>query len=727
MAINVSFNGATIYKPGAYSKLNIDLGGGFPLGPTGLIAIFGESTRGTPGASEPSISKNVYTASQIADVRAKYGSGSIVDAMNFLFAPASDGAIPSGAQAVYIYKTNAAVRATLALATAYGTVRSREWGTGGNNVTWTATQTAEVAPTRVSSAAFNGSAMGASTFTASLNGGAAVTMSVAATYADLAALQSAAAGWTAALTGVTFTVTGSAITAAILTITVDADAAANRKGYGKSLELVNATSTPLAAMNITTGMVVSTIEPAMSVVVKQTRDLLTESATVGGNVVFTAGYDGAGATATVQVTATDVILTANAITNTYSKAAYPTLLQLVTAMNLVSGWKVALSSNLYNSVSPSVLDVVNVGAKSANATTSKPARIKKDANEVAAFFAASITAEIVSQSVTGLMDAVIETVLAGGALGATTTASVTAALSAFEELRVNSVVPLFSRDAVGSDITDQLTDAASTYTIDGIMQSVKTHLSLMSTTKNRSERQGYVSYKKSFTACLDQASLLADSRMQMAIQDTRNVDSQGVIKWFQPWAMSCLMAGARGGCPVGTPLTFKFFNCSGIRHTAQSMSVPDVDIVMDFNPNKQYDQAIQGGISFMEAPQSGGIRLVVDNTTYQKDANWVLNRGNVRYAADILSFDFRTQLENIYVGVKNTVKASEVKSVAASILNTYLAQGITVSTPTSPNGYKNLTVSIVGNQINIGVTATLVEGIDFVLNDITVSRASSAA
>ena len=46
MAINVSFNGATIYKPGAYSKISIDLSGGFPLGPTGLIAIFGESKIG---------------------------------------------------------------------------------------------------------------------------------------------------------------------------------------------------------------------------------------------------------------------------------------------------------------------------------------------------------------------------------------------------------------------------------------------------------------------------------------------------------------------------------------------------------------------------------------------------------------------------------------------------------------------------------------------------------
>jgi hypothetical protein len=129
----------------------------------------------------------------------------------------------------------------------------------------------------------------------------------------------------------------------------------------------------------------------------------------------------------------------------------------------------------------------------------------------------------------------------------------------------------------------------------------------------------------------------------------------------------------------------------------------------------------------MENPQSGGIRIVVDNTTYQKDANWVYNRGNVLYAADVLAFDFRNQLENIFVGQKNNIQASEVKSVAASILSTFLAQGITVSTPEAKNGYKKLDVTISGNVINITAIVVLVEGIDFILSDITITRVQSAA
>lgn len=724
MAINVSFNGATIYKPGAYSKINIDLTGGFALGPVGLIAIFGESTRGRPGSEEVDISRNVYTANQINEVRNKYGSGPLVDAMNFLFSPATDGAIPGGAQAVYIYKTNASERATLDLASSYGTVRSLEYGIGGNTITYTAASTDEVAPTVASSTAFDETAVtAASSFDVYLNGGAVATVAVAGGYTNNADFVADVATWT--VSGVTFTA-GGVDGASTLDVTVDADATANQKGWGKALELRENTNTPLAQMNVPVGIEYSETESAMTVSLRQTRDLLTEQETVGGNVVLEGGYDGSESAPTVQVTSTQVILDDGTTTTTFDKSAYSTLLQLVSAMNLTADWTFALSTTLYNSLPVSVLDIVTVGAKTTDASTSKPVRIKKDASEVSDLFDESSIADITSQSDTGLMDAASETALTGGVLGGSTTAAITAALSAFESIRVNSVIPLMSRDA-SADITDNLTDATSTYTILGIHQAVKTHLNLMSTTKNRSERQGYISLKSSFDASLDRSALLADQRLQLCIQDTRNIDAQGAIKWFQPWSQSCLLAGARAGSPVGTPMTFKFFNTTGIRHTAQPMSTPEADITLDFNPNDQFDQAIQGGITFFESPQSGGIRCVVDNTTYGKDNNWVYNRGNVMYAADVLAFDFRNQLENIFVGQKNTVQASEVRSVAASILATFLAQGITVATDEAPNGYKRLDVSINGNVINITAIVVLVEGIDFILNDITITRVESEA
>jgi hypothetical protein len=716
MAINVSFNGATIYKPGAYSRINIDLGGGFALGPVGLIAIFGESTKGRPGSEETDIARNFYGANQINEVRQKYGSGPLVDAMNFLFSPATDGAVPGGAQAVYVYKTNDSTRATLDLATTYGTVRSLEYGVGGNTITFEADETEEVAPSVTGIDYVANAADAGTSFTVHLNGVSEVITVAAGTYADAATLAAAIT-----ITGVTVTTDGEK-----LVLTVDADANAAQNGFGKALELEDSTPGGLALLGLSEGLTGSSVESAMTVTIKQTRDLIEEQDTIGGNAVLLGGYDGAEATASVQVTSSQVILTAGAGSTTFEKSAYNTMLQLVNAMNLTADWTFAVSANLYNSLPVSVLDEVTVGAKTADASVNKPARIKKDAYEASILFSESGIVDISGQAVTGLMDAVAESPLAGGTLGGTSTASITEALSAFEEIRVNSVIPLFSRDS-GSDIIDNLTDGSSSYSIAGIHQAVKTHCNLMSTTKNRSERQGYLSLKDTWDACLDQASLLADQRLQMCIQDTRNIDSQGAIKWFQPWSQSCLLAGARAGSPVGTPLTFKFFNLSGIRHTAQSMSTPEEDIQIDFNPNVQYEQAIQGGITFMEAPQSGGIRLVLDNTTYQRDGNWVYNRGNVMYAADVLAFDFRNQLENIYIGKKNTVTAAEVRSTAASILDTFLSQGITVGSGDAPTGYKSLNVRIDGNTIYIDVVVVLVEGIDFILNDITITRNQSEA
>jgi hypothetical protein len=174
-------------------------------------------------------------------------------------------------------------------------------------------------------------------------------------------------------------------------------------------------------------------------------------------------------------------------------------------------------------------------------------------------------------------------------------------------------------------------------------------------------------------------------------------------------------------------MTNKYLNCSGIRQTGQALSVADANIVEDFDPDTEYEDAIRNGITFLEHPQSGGFRVVVDNTTYGRDGNWVYNRAHVLYAADVLEYDFRTQLQNIYVGVKNTVSAAEVAQTCESILGTYLAQGLTVSTPDAKQGFKQLVVNINGNTINVNVTAKLVEGIDFVLTTLNLQRASSTA
>jgi predicted amino acid-binding ACT domain protein len=501
----------------------------------------------------------------------------------------------------------------------------------------------------------------------------------------------------------------------------------HQQGWGRSFELVDGTGATLADMSVSVGLKKPAVEPSASITLNQLRDGFSESDSLGGNIVLEIGHDGSGGvtSASVSVDASDITLTTNLGSQTLPKAGFAILKDLVDEINLASygGWSASLSSSLYNQLAPSDLDYVSsVGALSPSGA--KPARIKKDAADVADFFSLSSMASLESQVTKGLPDALSETLLAGGARGATSPASIVAALEKFEKFHVNSIVPLFSRDAT-EDKADGLTDLASTYTLDAVHQAVKTHISLMKTTKKRSERQGYLSLKDSYADCKTKASDLADGRLQLLIQDIRQADASGVVKWFQPWALACLMAGARGGAPIGEPMTFKFLNCSGLRQTGQAMSTPDANIVTDFDPDLQTDDAIQAGITFLENPQTGGFRVVVDNTTYGRDGNFVWNRGNVIYAADIVAFNFRNSLESVFVGKKNTVSVADIAGVASTVLNGFLTQGITVSTPDAPQGFKNLVVRLEGNTIHVEVTIKIVEGIDFIISEITIQRATA--
>jgi len=528
----------------------------------------------------------------------------------------------------------------------------------------------------------------------------------------------------------TFTVSGSSDSAAFLNIAQSLGSNPQRNGHGQNFQLVSGSL--LSPVNILPGLYVSETEDMSVVTINNTGTLTIESGTVGGQIVLDIGRTGGGNVApVVTINATNMLLINNSVIEyTIKLSNFNSMYALVQFINGSTGgnWTAALSSTLVGQLPTSSLDQVsNVGANSSNG--SLPAQIKDDAYSMMQFFSQSSIVELVQtpgQGVGGLLDPQGPVYFAGGTLGGTMTADIVNALAAIQSVHVNSVVPLFSRDA-SQDILDLITDPSSDYTIDAIHQAVKTFLSLQATVKQKSECQGYLSLKDTYANCKLESQNLADARIQLVIQDILQNNSLGVTQWFLPWAGACLLAGARGGSPVGLPMTFKYFNCSGIRQTAQLLSTPESQIVMGFNPQTQYDDAIANGITFWEKPQSGGFRLVVDNTTYGADANWVYNRANVLYAADVLAYDFRNQLENIYVGVKNTVSAAEVKSTCDSILTSYLAQGITVSTSDAANGYKQLIVQIVGNTINISVTVKLVEGIDFVLATITLQRASSAA
>ncbi len=937
MAITVSFNGATIRKPGSYSKTVIDLGGNFPISPVGVVGLIGEAPRGKPGSAEL-IANNVFTAGQMAALRDKYGPGSeLADGASLAFNPSNDGLIVNGAQAAYIYKTNASTQATLLLAD-YANTKAREYGQDGNlNALTVEESTQEALPTVAGLHYLPATASsGASDFRASVNGGtkqnfgtiagyaagaggadawvaaADALTDVAATGGTAAALFSstdntsvltaanasgettftlAAAGsfaacevgdlfvlaslTTASFNGVylctaastattisgiklkdlgsnatTLPVPGSETLSAantasrsFKTATLSVDAAqAQAQGASLQLSFLNnrvyggqartlladaignvgtiklagsfaaatvtltggtwiaqpqigdmvwilpdsqlaagtdncgayyvtsatqstctmtkvdqtaGTFTAVSAVTISaagvtknlrcfakaqatpnySGAIASQAESKRIFTIENTRDSIVETSDeIGGKVAFRIGYGNGSASAaacTINQSTKRLTTTVTGVASVdlnINLLQYPTLTALASYLNAQPGYKAEVDA-AYSNVSPLRLDdVTALGILSlTDAPVAAAGRVKKDKSDVEDMFAESAILDATITAKRGLPAAQAKAFLAGGIVGATSAASLVAALDEFEKVRVNSVVPLFSRDA-SVDIAEGKTDASSTYLIDSIHAAVKSHCTLMSNTRNRSERHCVLAYRGAYTDAKAKAAALSSFRAQLVFQDIKALSTDGNSKWMQPHMLAAEVAGMRSGAVIGLPLTFKFFNISGLRHTQSALDEVPEDVVIDFEPRTQYDDAIDAGLTFLENPASGGFRMVVDNTTYTKDDNWVYNRMATLHAADVVAYDFRTRLENTIVGARNTdFTAVSIRALCESLLTGYKGQNLLGGTAEAPNGFSNLSVQLLGNTVVIDVSVVLVEGIDFVLSTITLKRNISAA
>jgi len=325
-----------------------------------------------------------------------------------------------------------------------------------------------------------------------------------------------------------------------------------------------------------------------------------------------------------------------------------------------------------------------------------------------------VSAEIQSE-VEGLPANLAASLLSGGARGASANSNFQAGFDALLAQRCNIVVPLVARDA-SALIPLGETDPASTFTVDAINLQALTHCITASNTKNRSERNCYVAKKASFAATQTAAQNLNHERASMLFQDVEILGADGSLKFVDPWGASCLVAGIQAGTPVGTPATFKFINANAIKH-------------QDYNSKTQIDLAIEAGLLPLEQADSGGFRVVVHNTTYGVDPNFVFNRVSVLEAADYVAYNLRQQLEAIFVGNKAaTGTAQAIRNAVIAIMDSFLRADIIVGDDTNGGkGFKDLLVSLSGNTALIDITITPVQGVDFILSRITLDNIRQSA
>jgi hypothetical protein len=597
MAIRVTFAGASLLVPGAYS--HTETAESSVASPAlGVVALIGEADEGPAFVTETGLSAVSFGPDEFAAIQDKYGSGELVDAARLAITPSNDPQIQGGAQELILIKTNSSTKASMVIpqgSSTLGTLKAKRAGEPGNLVS--------VAISIVSAKAvitLNRLDTGVTELSDPLGGNIVL---------NIQCTDSTASAATLTITDSTLstTVTGGASTTANLSVK------------------------------------------------------LSQFANVKALAAFIAAQPGYSASAASAAMGAKSVLQ----------------LDHVTALDIKT-----------------------------------PATVKKDAFEVKDFFSHSGLVDFTPAIKSGLPTVMAKTFLSGGSRGATLQSSIQDGIDALMARRVNFIVPLFSRDAADED--PGYTDSSSNYDIQSIHAAVNAHVQQGSTVKGRKERQAFVGFKDSiYEASAEQSANLSSARTTLCLQNIDVVSaSTGLIESKQPHMLAVIAAGMKASAAVGLPNTFKQPNIQGFSHP-------------DFQPSTQAEKAISDNLCFVERSPSGAFRFVLDNSTYSQDADaWIYNRPSVLYAADTAAYAIRLNTEQ-YVGRRNSdVSEETIKNLLVGVMDTLKTAGIIVAdNKTGGRGYKDLKVKIVGSIVTIGVTLSLVEGLEFILSDIKVQRA----
>lgn len=710
MAIRLTTSFVNTVRPGAYVNPRVR---SFSSGvaSTGVIAIIGEADRGEHFSNEV-LADNAFGPDQVAQIIAKYGAGSIVDAASALAAPSNDPDIQGAPNSIIILKTNAGTKASKVMATSFGSLSAQNFGAYGNQLAYQVEQTqAEVAPTLTSDTidalTDDPTLLNGLSFSVRVNGGAATVVTLSATTTDHDTIAELVAEIDAALpAGIACT----AGTGDTLVFTVDADASAHQKGWAKSFELIDSTPGDLAILAVAAGLVSSAAEPAVEVTVTDTATQDQESFSVPSDVVFTMGYAGTTATATLNAAGllTTTVVGGSGSNLSIDTKQFATIKALADYVSAQTGYSASVSSQFSSQPVASLDRFAAIGIASPAA---RPGRVKRALQAFKQAMSTSSYVDFTATATAGLPDAAASLqFLSGGAKGATTSASVVDALAKLEGVRVNLVVPLFSRDA-SEDIASEETDAGSTYTIDAIHAATKSSMLKMSTPKLKKHRSAVLSFKGAFADAKQKAGGLASFRCSLAIQDAQVGATQ-----YQPWYLACIAAGMQAA-GFYKAIFNKLMNVTSVVDPSGFDSGSPSDV----------EEALESSLLIAENSPAGTL-FVSDQTTYGIDDNFVYNSIQAVYAADIITVDLADFIGRRFVGQSLAdVEQATVASAMSERMDLYKRLKLIVGSDDAPLGYTNISVEIQGPVIYIGVEIKLATAIYFLPINLEISQVQSAA
>jgi hypothetical protein len=693
MAIKKTFNGAAIFKPGAYSKIVVENLTGFPLQDSGTVAIVGEAIGGEPRVLD------IVSKEQIQSAKARYKSGPIADALELLVSPSRDPRIANGASKIVIYKTNGGTRSALALqndaASNMLQLRSKNWGADENQLNILVSQGTIVDRDAMIEGTIDAPFSVANTDTLVLNvNGSSYTFTSslalpAATISQIVSDLNNAANW-APSKPVIASELGQKVKIVI-------DPSISIKDYGFiKVEMTSTLDTILGLAGENRGKKGSRIFTFK-------KGLATEALPeVGGSPLMSIKYVGAGTAATMSIQKTlgelklqtsitgassdnlDIVLV-----NAEGRNFY-TIQSLVDLIGSNPAYEVSVLSGSA-SINASQLDFfssIRIDHVALNVT--RDLFLFDDSINFLSEFA---ECDIIDNAIGALDVFATPKFLVGASDGTSANLDFINGFEALKEERINCVVPLISKDI-------------GLLTVDSINAAGSDHAAWGWSTTGKSERHVFVSKLGNKEQLKEASRALNSGYVCMVGQQVQVRNRVGDFEWLDPWAMSCILAGMRAGAEVGEPLTHKFINVNGTR-------------VLDgsWNPRKDFNEMIDAGVTFVEPVDSGGFRVVVGNTTYGIDPSFVWNRESVVQAAGYVAYDLRFNLELEFTGRKaRTGTAEAMANFIKARMSQYLEADIIVGDDDNEGlGYKNLRISVQGNTALINISVTPVQGIDFIL------------
>lgn len=699
MSIKRTFNGATIIKPGAYSKIVVENLTGFPLQPTGVVGIVGEAQGGEPHVLD------ILSKEGIQDAKARYKSGPIADALEILANPSNDQRIANGASTIVVYKTNNSTQSQLNLrntrspAVNQVLLKSKNYGADENllNVTVAAGDIPDANAVIAGSLAGPFALSGAETLIVNAKNTVYTftnTLTGSTTAAALIAELNTGARWAPAKPVIAAPVGATQRIQITIDPTVVTDA---EKDYGYLK--IDASSTLDTIVGITgenrgaKGSRIFTFK-------KNNEQEIT--AALGGTSRIQIKYVGAGTAAELTLSEVsgqlklvttvtgasgedlDIVLRDS---NGQVKHTVKTLAELIDSSAVYEATVLSPDVNLNADRLDyySALDIRNVAAILKSDIDTIVSEINRLSSLVVASKIVNVYRELATFSLAQFFS--------GASDGSSSNSDFANGFTAFKDERINVVVPLISEDQ-------------GAITIDSVNALAKSHVIEMWSTTGRSERHAFVSKNTSKTGLVDAAKSLQSGFVSIVGQRSRVLDRKGDLVWLDPWASACLLAGMRAGAEVGEPLTSKLVNVN-------NMDVEDAS----WSPRKDFAELIEAGVTIFEPLDTGGFRCVLGNTTYGIDANFVFNRESVVQAAGFVAYDLRYNLDLVFTGTKaRTGSAEAIANFIKARMSTYLESDIIVGDDLNEGlGYKNLRVSIQGNTAVINVSVTPVQGIDFLL------------